>query len=568
MRAKALLLMASVAALACFRSSDGDLGFHLATGRAILASGHIPSTNVLSFGEPEHAWLLHQWLPAVLFEWLWQRSGITALIVLKMIVVSATWLMVLGCARRLGASLNASVFVCLFAATASAFRFEIRPYLFTHLTLAATLFCVLSWTASRRVGFLIGAIACCVIGSQLHAGALDSYLVVGAYGLGCVIESAPRDRLREVRRWSLVVLAAISGSAILLALYNPWGARVLLFPFAMIGQPYFAEHLVEFRHAWSFPISALAAYWCWLLVVVFALVRGFRSNHVGLLLIAVMYALASLTWVRMVFAFAIVSAPLVAQIVSNLELRLRASLVTSSLVLLAGVAPLYVYRDHEPGFGLSSYVWPVDQFRFMRAHAVRGRAFVSDAWAGPYLGFFYPERRAFFDGRLEAYSTSFAIDVYQRIRYAEPGWDALLDRYRIDVLLLRYTTAGEAARQRGRPNVRQLLAADARYALVNFDDVGELFVRRTPDNATWISDLAIPGVDPDRRVFLAKPALGARALVRAAERGNHASTLLGLTALALADAGDSSHAATLMQAASRQAPDDVWLATLRSRLPP
>ena len=104
---------------------------------------------MLSFGEPAHAWLLHQWLPAVLFEWLWQRGGIIALTVLKMLVVSATWACVYASARWLGASIGCAVCACLFAACASAFRFEIRPEIFTHLTLALTLLSI-AWYVARK----------------------------------------------------------------------------------------------------------------------------------------------------------------------------------------------------------------------------------------------------------------------------------------------------------------------------------------------------------------------------------------------------------------------------------
>jgi hypothetical protein len=202
----------------------------------------------------------------------------------------------------------------------------------------------------------------------------------------------------------------------------------------------------------------------------------------------------------------------------------------------------------------------------MREHALTRRAFVSDAWAGPFLGAFYPKQKAFFDLRLEAYSQAFATDVYQRIRYAQPGWDALLDQYRIDVILLRYTTAGEAGWQAGKPNLRQRLARDARFSLVHFDDVGELFVRRSPDNAALVAELGIAGLDPDRRQFLARPASCADALLRAARSGNHSSTLLGLTALALHDAGDVQHATVLAQTAAEQAPDDAWLQRIRMQL--
>jgi hypothetical protein len=574
-----VLLMASVAALACFESSDGDLGFHLATGREILTTGHIPSRNVLSFGEPEHAWLLHQWLPAVLFELLWRHWGSAALVGLKMAVVSVTWAAVYASARLLGASVGCALSACLFAACASAFRFEIRPYIFTHLTLALTVLSIAWYNARRASAAMLCAGATFVLGCQLHAGALDSLAIMLLYAAGCALEplrgrcfgmdlQAPYG-LRVAAAWLAVSAAALGCGAALLALYHPWGARILAFPFTMASDGYWGAHLIEFRHAWNVPVSPLIAYWAWLAAVCLALLISGRAWHTGLAAGVLVYALLSLYYVRMVYAFAIVSTPLVAAtwtswLGARPALALRRPLL--SFGLIACLAPFYIYRDHTPGFGLSSYVWPLDQFAFLRQHALRGRSFVSDAWAGPFLGMFYPEHKAFFDTRLEAYSQEFARHVYQRIRYAEPGWDTLLDRYRIDVILLRYTTPGEAHWQADKPNLRQRLAGDARYSLVNFDDVGELFVRRTAEHAPLIAELGIPGLDPDRRRFLQRPASCAAALLRAARSGNHSSTLLGLSALALADAGDTSHAALFAQAALKQAPEDAWLLRVQAQL--
>ena len=339
----------------------------------------------------------------------------------------------------------------------------------------------------------------------------------------------------------------------------------------MASNAYWGAHLIEFRHAWSFPLGMLFAYWLWLGMVVFVLVYSWRSVHAGFCAIALVYAVLSLDYVRMAYAFAIVSTPLVAaNWTSWLQARptfaLPRPVANWLFVCAACFSPLYVYRDHSPGFGLSSYIWPLGHFAFMREHALTRRTFVSDAWAGPFLGTFYPNQKAFFDLRLEAYSQAFATDVYQRIRYAEPGWDALLDRYRIDVILLRYTTAGEAGWQAGKPNLRQRLAQDARFSLVHFDDVGELFVRRSPDNTALVLEFGIAGLDPDRRQFLARPASCAAALLRAASSGNHSSTLLGLTALALHDAGDLAHASVLAQTAAEQEPDDAWLQRIRRQL--
>jgi hypothetical protein len=411
------------------------------------------------------------------------------------------------------------------------------------------------------------------VGSQLHAGAIDSLIVLALFAVGTALEpmrsrwlavsATPPYGTRAALGWLAAALLGLIAAALALALYHPWGARVLAFPLEMARHTYWSRHLIEFRHAWMLPPSTLLAYWLWLAIVLGVCSTRGSTWHAGLALVALAFAAASLTYARMVYAFALVSAPLVAASVSAwLAQRRPARVQMLALLLLGLAAPAYVYRDHTPGFGLSPWVWPSSHFAFIREHTMQGQAFVSDAWAGPFLGTFYPQRRVFFDDRLEAYSEHFARDVYQRMRYGEPGWDRLLDAYQIEIVLLRYTTPGEAAFQHGAPNLRQLLAADARYSLVHFDDQGELFVRARGPNAGISEHFAITGVDPDRRQFIGRPSQAAAGLLRAAEHGNRSTTLLALTALALADRGDGEHALAAAQAAQAQTPDDPWVGSV------
>ncbi len=554
--------------MACFEASDGDLGFHLATGREILRAGHIPSTNVLSFTEPTQPWLLHQWLPALVYEVLWQWDGLRALMALKLLLVTTTFGFVFGAGRALGASPLMAASACVFAAAAASFRFELRPYLFTHLTLAITVWAVArsaSGASSLRAAVLWAA-AAIVFGFQLHAGAIDSVVFLGSFAIGAALE-----RSRAAMGIAAAAISGVVGAGLLLTSYHPWGARILSLPLELASQAYWGEHLVEYRRAWKLPAAALLAYWAWIACALPLIVAARRKQPLGLLIAALAFAAASLWYVRMAYAFTIVSAPLVAAAASawwscRAERLPRAALQTAAFVLLCAVAPLYVYRDHAPGVGFARWTWPLDHFAFIREHDVRGQAFVSDAWAGPFLGVFYPERKSFFDNRLEAYSDHFARDVYQHVRYGKVGWDAVLDRYGIELVLMRYTTPGESAFQRGAPNLRQKLARDARWSLVHFDDTGALFVRRQGVNAVIARDLEIPGVDPDRREFLVQPRLTAPGLLRAAERGQPSLTLIGLTALALADAGNVVHAQALARVLRQRAPGDAFTARVERRM--
>lgn len=572
------LLLLSLAAMACFAASDGDLGFHLATGREVLATGSIPSTNVLSYTESDHVWLLQQWLPGVLFELLWRQFGIAGVTSLKMLIVALTFGVVYAAARVLGARPLASYLACTAAALASSFRFESRPYLFTHLTLALSVLCLALYSRGKH-GALVASALIAATACQLHAGAIDSFIVMLLGAAGCLLEPlraraagaspvAPYG-IRAAAAWFGAAVAGLTLGSLALAAYHPNGPRILWIPFTMASDTYLAKHLVEFRTPWSFAPGMLLAYWVFLATLIAAVIANARGVHATWLLLVLVYALFSLRFVRMAFAFGVVAAPCLALWLDRVRVpalaEIRPSVRTAALIALACGAPLYVYRDHEPGFGFAPRVWPLAHYRFIREHTLRGHAFVSDAWAGTFLGFFYPERKTFFDDRLDAFSPEF-MQTYQDIRYAKPGWDRQLERYAVEIVLLRYTTPGEAAFQHKKPNLRQRLAADERYTLVRFDDDGELFVRTHGANAAFAERFALRGVDPDRRQFIPPIAERAPALQRTIERGERSATLFGMTALALAAHGDTALADALARDAEAMAPGDPWLAQLRQRL--
>lgn len=588
----AALVMASIGAAAYFVSTDGDLGFHLATGREVLDSGRIPATNVLSFTNPDYPWLLHQWLPATLFELLWRAGSIGAVTAAKAVIVAVTWGLLYAAARGFGATPALSALACLLSGLAASFRFEVRPLLFSYLALSALMVALgalsRAATAGRSTrGALLWCASIAVVACQLHAGALDLFIALGVVAIGCLGEplrarllaTAPLQPFGTAlaKRVAGAALAAAGLAALTLELYHPQGARVLTVPLQMASDPYLARHLVEFRPPWTFPASSLIGLWVLLGLTVLTLAtqaRRVHVAHVGLLLV---FGGLALRHTRLTFGFAVVAAPLLAAAWTGapLRARLRAAFGDRarrlSVLLVVGAAlvvPLESWRRFDPGAGFAAPTWPLAHFGVMRGLALRGPAYVSDAWAGPMLGFFYPERRAFFDNRLEAYPPDFLTDVYQRIRYAGPGWDALLDRYGVQIVLMRYTTGTERGFQGNRDNLRQRLAADPRWALIFFDDFGELFVRRQGDNATLARSLAIDGVDPDRARFLRPPGAAAPALMAALERGPRSARMLGMGAVAVAKGGQHHTAELLLREARALSPDDAWLSQLGTLIAP
>ncbi len=579
------IVVLSAAFFACTELVDGDLGFHLATGREVLRSGHIPSTNVLSYTNPQQPWLLHQWLPGVLFELLHRKFGLFALQLLRMGLVSVTWLAAYGAARFAGATVFVAAAAMLLGESAAAFRFELRPYLFTHLSLAIVIASAAAFLRAEQAGddrrarrsLGVGALTAAAA-AHLHAGVIDSWLVFVALAVGSACEplrarwfsGAPllRAPLAAARMVLTALVASIALAALTLAVYHPYGARSLLFPFDMGSDAYLALHLVEFRPPFRFPFSMLAAYWGLLGLCVVALALRVRTLHPFWPMVMLGFLLLSLKHARLGYDFALAGAPFLALALDPLLDKLRAGVALFALTLIAPLLVLQHYELEPFGVRLSPRTWPPYLFDYLERRQLDGRAYVSDAWAAPLLGRMYPREKAFFDNRFEAYPRDFFLEVYQRIRYGQPGWDALLDRYGVEVVLMRYTTPGEAEHQAHKPNLRQLLAHDARWTLVTFDDTGELFVRTQGKHAQYALTHALPALDPDGARFFAPPRTLLAALSREVASGNPSARARVFLAYAALDAGDREQALKWAKEAANVGDPDATplIMTLRDRL--
>ena len=504
----------AVGALATFEVSDPDLGFHLATGRAILAQGHLLDRNVLSFAEPDRPWVLQQGPPAVLFELLWRWGGVTALILSKACVIATTFVVVFLAAARLGARPRVAAVVVIVAAWSCAFRFVERPLIFSSLALALVLWSLASagdTLGGRRALWLGVATLAVAAACHLHAGAIFSFILLVIVVLALTIEplrrhfpflGAPHAPAGPGAALAVlgVALVAAGIAASTLALYHPFPLRVLEAPFVMGRDRFLAEHLIEFRPPWRFPFQLLHGYWALLALTLLALVLAARRLPLALCAVVLVFLGLSLRFVRFVDLFAIVAAPVLSLAIARLPIRLTARPWVGWLALSAAVlaAPISHWSRFPLRLAFAEGTWPTELFAFVSAEALRGPAFVSDGWAGPYLAFFYPRERVYFFPAFDAFSVGLYRE-YLDIRYGHPGWDAKLDHHGIELCILKYTSANERRYQAGGDNLRQRLARDPRWALVDFDDRGEIFVRLDGVNRQVAERLGIAGVDPDRR---------------------------------------------------------------------
>jgi len=277
--AHALGLAAVVAAvglggvLAFSPAVDGDLWWHLATGRWILGGRGIPHADPFTFTALGRPWVTHEWLSGVLFELLHRLGGIDLLVAFKSLLAAAAlavsahaglagaatieenWSVGAGrtCASRsarfpslrayAGAALGALLGAVILAPRAFA-----RPHMLTALFLAVLiLFLRLEARTGRRIWRLL-LIPLFLVWANVHSGFVLGFawwLLAWAgewISAGTPAGEAPFHPGARRRERGLCLLLAFCAS-----LVNPHFLQAHLYPFHLIAREEVRANIVELR---------------------------------------------------------------------------------------------------------------------------------------------------------------------------------------------------------------------------------------------------------------------------------------------------------------------------------
>jgi hypothetical protein len=575
-----LLAVVFAALLATTPLYTDDAGFHVATGRWIRTFGQVPDHNPFSYAQDGEHWVQHQWLPAVAMSWLADHFGALGLVWAKIALVASTFAAGAWALTRTSLPVLPGLSLLVVAAAVSAFRFLERPFLVSVLALAV----VSGAVAAARQGtqrWLWLAAVVPAVAVQMHAGGLDGLLVWAALLAGTVLEMwlRPLPAVLPPRKvflaFGVLVVLVVGG----LFAFAPAGLQVLALPIRFSANSYWHEHLAEFRPLrWD---AASALPWLGVAVMAASALRGVQQRLLVEAFVLLGFALLASRHVRMVWPMWAAGLPMVARVWQDWPgwQRRAVPLVTAGVALVVGGLGL---QEQQQRFGLGlhdrtgiraglaeqRFALPMLQL----AAQLPGEALVSDGLAGTWLWQIWQpqspkQHRVLVHNCLECYKESTYVQVYQPLRYGEPGWQQTLQRYGIRTAALKFTTPGERRFQNGAPNLRQHLFASPQHVLVDFDDVAAVYTEAAgiPADVSVLTDWP---VDPDSGQLRpgAEVATALTALATHAANHPHVSRSLWLQGKLLIQLGQLPQAAEVAQELLRRNPDGPETASLLAQL--
>ena len=411
--------------------TDNSMFTHLRTGADMVGGRGIPRTDPYSFTAAGRRWVVQSWLPEWTYGWA-DRLGGFRLVVLEQALLCALLALVIVRLARAGSPLRTALAGGV-AVGAGAGFWSPRPLLFGLLCMAL----LLTVVERRRSPWLLVPLVWLWV--QSHGSFPLGLAWLGARAVGEWLDwrAWPDDAMRYVGGF-------VAGLAVAVA--NPLGARLLVFPFTLAEKRSAFSAILEWRSP-DFQ-TAEGRFSLVFLVVALALLLRVRLGWRDLVPVVVFLG-AALVAMRNLPVAAVVLAPVLGRALRRPEgaaprrraaaalppptrLRLnRALLATILAAFLVFTASIWV------GDPLRLGPYPEEAVTFLDDAELLGPAhrIAHQDYVGNYLTLRYGRRvRVFIDDRYDMFPASVSAD-YRTLLAGRAGFAEVLDRHRIDVVV-------------------------------------------------------------------------------------------------------------------------------------
>lgn len=437
-------------------NADGDLPRHLATGRLILETGHVPLTEPFVYpylGEP---YVPHEWLFGVICFIIYRYLGLTGIVLGSAFVIAATFTILYNHLSKKTELFLPVFLLVIWGALASSLHWITRPHLFSMLFLAIWLV----WMDQLRSGgrlrlwkFLILMLLWC----NLHAEFIMGILVTFAFVIGWFLETRIKSPTANpgIGKRMLIVLAA----SLPVTLINPAGYLPWMRVFKYLGNDYLMSAINETNS----PNFQSPEFLVLLALIVFSIILLARNTRkvswVDSLLLAGATML-TLTSARSVHLYGVIapfclagalldlqSIPLIERvegILNRVERQLR-GYFAAALVLLISLSVVILGRMSS-FYQFDPSIFPVQATEWSKDHPQTGNVFNDFDWGGYLVFYGKPGQLVFLDSMSD--HSGELTRAYEQAITPVGDWQLIFNQYQVQwAIIPRGSTLSLALQQ-------------------------------------------------------------------------------------------------------------------------
>ena len=421
----------------CVRAiAEPDIWWHLRNAQYLLEHHSFPRFDTYSLGAAGSPWLNFEWLSEVAYLSAFRAAGLRGMLALYFALLVLIYCGVYYRSCRAGAECKDAALATFLAVFFAVVSIGPRPLLFGWLCMVGLLLVTDRfqrngtgiWMLPLLFALWINLHGSWIFGMVVFVIIIASGLVEGEWGTVVARRWTPE----ELKKLLAVLVASVAALFV-----NPFGYKLILYPFDLLLRQQGAMHAVQEWH----PVDFSQGSGKLVMLVIFGwLISGLLSRRKWRLdeILLMAFALwAGLSHVRFVFFLGLIMAPIFApriRLFPPYERSLDKPWLNAAI--MAGVVAWVIVSFPTNG-KLQEQVddqYPTAALKLMQQDQIRGRIFNTDAWGG-YMEWNTPELKPFTDGRADIFVYNGTFDDYVKTVLIQSPLE-VLDKYKFDYVLI------------------------------------------------------------------------------------------------------------------------------------
>jgi hypothetical protein len=436
----------------------GDVWWVLASGRSLVEQGQILQADPFTFAPHNAIYFDVQWLAQLLYYSAYEVGGLEAVAVFNAAVASLTFGLLLRVAWQRSQNMAAAT-ISVLAAELTALWFLLpRAQTLAFAAFAATMCLLICARPRARVIVALGVVE--AVWTNLHGSFFIGPLLTGLLLGGELIELVMASRWRSALRYPRVrfLLAAI-GAQLIGTLLNPYGPGIYTYLLKFPVDPIIRDHILEWLPTTAGDAAGAEFFGSVALTLIVLGITRMRVKASDVLILGVfgilgVQAFRNIPWWALTSSAILAAAlarisvpPRLAQIGRSLvtsKRQVRGNIMRGALLSIVLVAALPGAKAANPWLpaGQRSMIpteYPEAATNFLATHQIGSRIFGEHPW-GAYIDWWlFPRYEAMIDPAIEVHPAQVWLDALT-IDAGHVSWEELLNKYSVDVLMLRRET--------------------------------------------------------------------------------------------------------------------------------
>ena len=488
-------------------SGDDDVFWHLATGRYIIETGTVPSTDVFGFITEGQEWMPFEWGWDIITFLIFQTTGYTGLSLFRMLIFMIIFLLYFLILRKFNVSYTISTLFLTLLAFGIIDRLTPRPHIISLLFFVLLLYLIIDYryfkSGNYKKLFFIPLIF--LFWTNMHMGVLAGLLLFGIYVFSEVIifykpQKFSSKEIIPLTKPELVRILIIFFASVLVMFINPNSFDTYLYAYAHTKMK-----LLETINEWRSPFDDMFSggfvstiYKIFLFGGVLILYYAVKKKDlfsailfIGFVFYSVRAVRFTVDYIVICSVFLIISVSFIVNSFKNESLKNFINVSPFPKVLISAALLFFIfnlpnnnlYLEHLKyyritGFGINSDFIPTQMYDFMRVNRITeiGERPFNHFGTGGSLVWNFPDSKNFIDSRNLNDEIFFE---YNGIISMKPGFEKKLDEHDIDYALYLAPDLVRMPQEMER-TIISYFTKNEDWKLVFWDDKSFLFVKNLP----------------------------------------------------------------------------------------